>query len=113
LDFIAPDDKTFDLWTDGINALLGISIFQPSPLPRLTLLNYSLYCTLLKIKQLNNSGKPMVSKEATDDMDILLHMEIKLRLLDIEGISIPQEPPPIPPPPPNFDFGTFSTSAVK
>jgi len=23
LDFIAPDKKTFDLWTDGINALLG------------------------------------------------------------------------------------------
>ena len=23
LDFIAPDDKTFNLWTDGVNALLG------------------------------------------------------------------------------------------
>lgn len=23
LDFIAPDEKVFDYWTDGINALLG------------------------------------------------------------------------------------------
>jgi len=23
VDFIAPDEKIFDLWTDGINALLG------------------------------------------------------------------------------------------
>jgi len=38
------------------------------------------------------------------DLDILLTMEIKLRLLDTEGITIPSTPPPIPPDPPNYDF---------
>jgi len=47
----------------------------------------------------------MVSKEAEQDLDILLHMEIKLRLLEIEGIpELPQEPPPIPELPEDFDF---------
>jgi len=38
------------------------------------------------------------------DLDILLTMEIKLRLLDTEGITIPSTPPPIPADPPNYDF---------
>ncbi|KAF0314753.1 Engulfment and cell motility protein 1 [Amphibalanus amphitrite] len=71
LDFVAPDGKTFDYWTDGINALLG---------------------------------KKMSSEEARRDLDMLLAMEIKLRLLDTDGLEIPQEPPPIPPDPPNYDF---------
>ncbi|XP_037091395.1 engulfment and cell motility protein 1-like [Pollicipes pollicipes] len=71
LDFVAPDEKTFDYWTDGINALLG---------------------------------KPMTSEEAGRDLDMLLAMEIKLRLLDTDGLEIPQQPPPIPPDPPNYDF---------
>jgi len=54
----------------------------------------------------------MKSNEAKSDMDILLNMEIKLRLLDIEGLTIPQEPPPIPPPPPNYDYAPFSTYAM-
>ncbi|XP_039283993.1 engulfment and cell motility protein 1 [Nilaparvata lugens] len=71
LDFVAPDEKAFDYWTDGINALLG---------------------------------NKMVSKETEHDLETLLSMDIKLRLLDTEGIDIPQDPPPIPEDPPNYDF---------
>ena len=46
----------------------------------------------------------MTSEEARRDLDMLLGMEIKLRLLDTDGLEIPQEPPPIPPDPPNYDF---------
>jgi len=49
-------------------------------------------------------GNAMTSDLTTDDLEILLSMEIKLRLLDIEGISIPEEPPTIPKEPPNYDF---------
>ncbi|KAL0267620.1 UNVERIFIED_CONTAM: hypothetical protein PYX00_009836 [Menopon gallinae] len=49
-------------------------------------------------------GNKMTSKETENDLDTLLSMEIKLRLLDVEGIDIPQDPPPIPPSPPNYDF---------
>lgn len=46
----------------------------------------------------------MLSKETENDLETLLSMEIKLRLLDAEGIDIPQDPPPIPDDPPNYDF---------
>lgn len=46
----------------------------------------------------------MTSKEAENDLETLLSMDIKLRLLDAEGIDIPQDPPPVPEPPPNYDF---------
>ncbi|XP_054262080.1 engulfment and cell motility protein 1 [Macrosteles quadrilineatus] len=49
-------------------------------------------------------GNKMTSKETENDLGILLSMEIKLRLLDAEGVDIPQEPPPIPDDPPNYDF---------
>lgn len=49
-------------------------------------------------------GQRMQSKEAEKDLDILLSMEIKLRLLDAEGVTIPQDPPPIPPDPPHYHF---------
>ncbi|XP_013415031.1 engulfment and cell motility protein 1 [Lingula anatina] len=49
-------------------------------------------------------GNPMVSEMTTQELDMLLSMEIKIRLLDTEGVTIPESPPPIPPPPPNFDF---------
>ncbi|KAI4472071.1 engulfment and cell motility [Holotrichia oblita] len=49
-------------------------------------------------------GQRMQSKETCKDLDTLLSMEIKLRLLDAEGVPIPQEPPPIPPDPPNYHF---------
>jgi engulfment/cell motility protein 1 len=46
----------------------------------------------------------MISKETDKDLETLLSMDIKLRLLDAEGIDIPQNPPPIPDLPPNYDF---------
>ena len=46
----------------------------------------------------------MTSKEANNDLETLLSMEIKLRLLDAENIDIPQNAPEIPPDPPNYDF---------
>ncbi|XP_076297340.1 engulfment and cell motility Ced-12 isoform X2 [Lasioglossum baleicum] len=49
-------------------------------------------------------NKKMTSKEAENDLETLLSMDIKLRLLDAEGIDIPQDPPAIPDPPPNYDF---------
>ncbi|XP_020298453.1 engulfment and cell motility protein 1 [Pseudomyrmex gracilis] len=49
-------------------------------------------------------GNRMISKETENDLEILLSMDIKLRLLDAEGIDIPQDPPAIPEPPPNYDF---------
>ncbi|XP_037794345.1 engulfment and cell motility protein 1-like [Penaeus monodon] len=46
----------------------------------------------------------MPSVAANRDLEMLLNMEIKLRLLDAEGVTIPQQEPPIPPPPPNYNF---------
>ncbi len=46
----------------------------------------------------------MVSSEAEKDAQMLLELDIKLRLLDIEGISIPERAPEVPPPPANYDF---------
>ncbi|XP_038069330.1 engulfment and cell motility protein 1-like [Patiria miniata] len=71
LDFVAPDQEAFDMWYDGINALLG---------------------------------KPMISKQLDKDLEMLLSMEIKMRLLDTANVPIPSEPPPIPPPPPDYNF---------
>lgn len=71
LNFITDKEETFNIWLDGINALLG---------------------------------KSMTSEETKRDLETLLSMEIKLRLLDTEGINIPETPPPIPKEPPNYDF---------
>lgn len=49
-------------------------------------------------------GQRMTSKETEKDLDTLLSMEIKLRLLDAEGVTIPQDPPIVPPDPPHFHF---------
>ena len=46
----------------------------------------------------------MNSKEAANDLEILLAMNTKLRLLDVEGMDLPEEPPAIPQEPTNFDF---------
>ena len=46
----------------------------------------------------------MESLLTKQDMDTLLSMEIKLRLLDTEGVTIPEEPPPIPKEPSNYEF---------
>ncbi|XP_067010137.1 engulfment and cell motility protein 1 [Anabrus simplex] len=49
-------------------------------------------------------GNKMLSKKTDNDLETLLSMDIKLRLLDAEGVDIPQDPPPIPADPPNYDF---------
>lgn len=49
-------------------------------------------------------GNKMVSKMCENDLETLISMDIKLRLLDAEGIDIPQDPPPIPAEPDNYDF---------
>ena len=46
----------------------------------------------------------MTSKDYENEKKILLSMEVKLRLLDLEGIQIPETPPPIPQQPPNLNF---------
>lgn len=69
--FVAKDEVEFDMWTDGLNVLLG---------------------------------SEMKSTQMYKDLNMLLDMEIRIRLLDAEGIAIPNEPPPIPPEPENYDF---------
>lgn len=49
-------------------------------------------------------GKKMPSKAAEEDLETLLNMDLKLRLLDLENITIPSQPPTIPPEPSNYDF---------
>ncbi|MGH0179028.1 UNVERIFIED_CONTAM: hypothetical protein FKN15_000687 [Acipenser sinensis] len=49
-------------------------------------------------------GKEMASDLTKSDLDTLLSMEMKLRLLDLENIQIPEVPPPIPKEPSNYDF---------
>ena len=46
----------------------------------------------------------MTSNDYYKEKEILLSMEVKLRLLDLEGIPIPTSAPVIPPPPPHFNF---------
>ena len=46
----------------------------------------------------------MVSKAFQEDLDMLLNMEMKLRLLDLEDVPIPDVPPPVPRAPDNYDF---------
>ena len=46
----------------------------------------------------------MTSPLKESDVDTLVSMEIKLRLLDTEGITIPSSPPVIPQDPPSYDF---------
>ena len=50
------------------------------------------------------SGKPMTSKSSQEDLETLLNMDLKLRLLDIENVSIPSQQPAIPKEPADFDF---------
>ena len=50
----------------------------------------------------------MTSDQVKKDEDILLSMEIKMRLLDTEGVVIAPEAPPIPPPPANYLFEYMS-----
>ncbi|XP_062822877.1 engulfment and cell motility protein 2 isoform X1 [Anolis carolinensis] len=49
-------------------------------------------------------GKDMGSELTKSDLDTLLSMEMKLRLLDLENIQIPEAPPPVPKEPSSYDF---------
>lgn len=49
-------------------------------------------------------GKEMTSELTKSDMDTLVTMEIKLRLLDLENVQIPDVPPPLPKEPKDYDF---------
>ncbi|KAM9470247.1 engulfment and cell motility protein 3 [Clarias gariepinus] len=49
-------------------------------------------------------GKEMSSESMRSELEILLSMEIKLRLLDLENVPIPDSAPPVPNPPSNFNF---------
>ncbi|XP_060784424.1 engulfment and cell motility protein 3 [Neoarius graeffei] len=49
-------------------------------------------------------GKEMSSDSMRSELEILLSMEIKLRLLDLENVPIPDSAPPIPKPPSNLNF---------
>ncbi|KAF2357201.1 protein of unknown function DUF3361 [Trinorchestia longiramus] len=46
----------------------------------------------------------MTSAEAVKDIEMLLELELKLQLLDLEGVAIPMKAPTLPPPPPNYNF---------
>nr|XP_020662676.1 engulfment and cell motility protein 2 isoform X3 [Pogona vitticeps] len=49
-------------------------------------------------------GKDMASDLTKSDLETLLSMEMKLRLLDLENIPIPEVPPPVPKEPSSYDF---------
>ncbi|KAK6319964.1 hypothetical protein J4Q44_G00090710 [Coregonus suidteri] len=49
-------------------------------------------------------GRDMSSECMRSELEILLSMEIKLRLLDLENVPIPDTAPPVPKPPSNFNF---------
>ena len=46
----------------------------------------------------------MGSQDYDKEKEILTNMEIKLRLLDLEGVELPETAPAIPPPPQDFNF---------
>uniref|UniRef100_A0A8C8SC50 Engulfment and cell motility 3 n=1 Tax=Pelusios castaneus TaxID=367368 RepID=A0A8C8SC50_9SAUR len=49
-------------------------------------------------------GREMTSERTQSELDILLSMELKLHLLDLENVPIPDAPPPVPKPPSNLNF---------
>ncbi|KAG5273378.1 hypothetical protein AALO_G00150680 [Alosa alosa] len=49
-------------------------------------------------------GRDMSSECMRSELEILLSMEIKLRLLDLENVPIPERAPAVPNPPSNFNF---------
>jgi len=49
---------------------------------------------------------PMSSSAYRTEKQILENMEIRLRLLDLEGVELPETAPEIPPPPKDFNFAT-------
>lgn len=68
------------------------------------ILNKQVEGTFLRPNFVSPTGNKMTSREATADLDFLLSMNTKLRLLDVEGLDLPEEPPVIPREPTNYDF---------
>lgn len=71
LDFLAPNEQIYSLWTDGLRSLLS---------------------------------KEMVSAKAKEDLETILNMEMKLLLLDVEDVPIPEAAPPLPDDPENHNY---------
>jgi hypothetical protein len=46
----------------------------------------------------------MTSKDAADEIERLLRLELKIRMLNLDGIDLPEQAPEIPPLPHNFDW---------
>lgn len=42
-------------------------------------------------------NKPMTSQAAVQEMEMFLRLDIKLRLIEVEDLQIPNTPPPVPP----------------
>eukprot|EP00731_Ephydatia_muelleri_P000114 Em0001g114a len=49
-------------------------------------------------------NRKMTSKSAEEDIEMLLNMDLKIQLLDLDNILIPTHPPTIPPEPSNYVF---------
>ena len=49
-------------------------------------------------------GKPMTSNASVEDFETLMNMDLKIRLLDVENVTIPSAPPAIPKEPADYDF---------
>ena len=49
-------------------------------------------------------GKAMTSNASIEDFDTLLNMDLKIRLLDVENVTIPSGRPAIPKEPTDYDF---------
>ncbi|XP_012253676.2 engulfment and cell motility protein 1-like [Athalia rosae] len=73
LDFIAPTKEIYNLWTDGLTALLGRQVYSPA---------------------------------FHMDVDMIVDMEVRLRLLELGDVPTPVsvDPPPVPSPPENYEF---------
>uniref|UniRef100_A0A670YI65 ELMO domain-containing protein n=1 Tax=Pseudonaja textilis TaxID=8673 RepID=A0A670YI65_PSETE len=79
--------------------LLYFTLLHPSPPQKIEKL-FCLWTDGLNVLL----GREMISERMQTDLDILLSMELKLRLLDLENITIPDAPPDIPKPPSNLNF---------
>lgn len=53
-------------------------------------------------------GGSMAEKDNLDELASLTNMFINVRLVDLAGLQLPEEPPAVPPPPANYDFSAES-----
>ena len=63
-----------------------------------------MFCCIDYASECCNVSTQMPSSESHEELETLLNMEMKLRLLDLENITIPETPPQVPAEPPNFNF---------